>query len=210
MRVMHRDAGPLEIGNGVAYAERRELGEFSAVASSGAIDVDVTIGSPPSVVVRGDENLVGLVRTRVKNGTLVIDTERSHSTRVGLHVEVTTPRLHAVAVAGSGSIVAHGLDTARLDVAIAGSGDIAVAGRADRLDIDLSGSGDADALGLAAVDVDVDIAGSGDAKVSASKKLDVTIAGSGSVRYAGNPTTRSSIAGSGDLAKLALEVRAAR
>lgn len=111
--ILCRGAGCREIGNGIELAERRELGQFSAVQSSGSIDVDVAVGSPPSAAVRGDENIVPLVRTRVKNGTLVIDTERGYSTRLGLTVKVTAPRLDGVAVSGSGSICAQGVDAER-------------------------------------------------------------------------------------------------
>jgi hypothetical protein len=151
--------------------------------------------------VRGDENIVPLVRTRVKNGTLVIDTEHGYSTRLGLTVKVTAPRLDEVALHGSGSICAQGVDAERLDVAIYGSGDIELSGRAHRLDIQMRGSGDTDASALGAADVDVDISGSGDAHVVAQNTLDVAIRGSGDVRYAGDPKVHRSIAGSGEVAK---------
>lgn len=199
--VLCRGAGCRERGNGIELVERREVGEFSAVRADGSIDVDITVGSPASVEVRGDENIVPLVRTRVADRTLVIDTTRGHSTRIGLSVTITTPHLDAVALCGSGSIRAQGLETDRLDVAISGSGDVRLAGRADRLAIGISGSGDADAAALSATAVEVDIAGSGDADVVASERLDVDIAGSGSVRYAGDPAIHRSIAGSGDVAR---------
>jgi hypothetical protein len=196
-----RGGGCPQVGNGIEVAERRELGEFSAVQSYGSIDVDVTIGSPPSAEVRGDENIVKLVRTSVKNGALVIATEHGYSTRLGLTVKVKVPRLDELALSGSGSICAQGVDTERLDVAIRGSGDIQLAGRAQRLDIDMKGSGNTDATALAASDVAVQITGSGDADVVAQNTLDVAITGSGDVNYAGDPKVHRSIKGSGDVAK---------
>ena len=115
--------------------------------------------------------------------------------RIGLSVKVTVPRLDGVALSGSGSICAQGLDAEQLQVALSGSGDVELAGRARRLDIHMSGSGDTDATALAASDVAVDISGSGDADLVAHETLDVAISGSGDVRYAGDPKVHRSVSG---------------
>jgi len=212
------------VGNGKTASETRNSGEFNAIRLSGGIGLKLKQGSPASVVVHGDANLLPLIETvvegdrslhlRWKRGVSV----RSHTT---VFVEVVAPQVNAVASAGSGDIEidtmkvprlalsitgsgdlrAKGLATEDLSIGIAGSADLKLAGQASRMTIDLSGSGEVDASDLRSDDVTVGIAGSGDATVHAARKLVASIAGSGDVRYSGDPTVQRSIAGSGSVRK---------
>lgn len=86
----------------------------------------------------------------------------------------------------------------RLDVNLAGSGDIAT-GTAAAAKLRLAGSGDIDTRNVAGA-VEVDLAGSGDVDVgSVNGPLDIKIAGSGDVEVAGGEATAMtvSVAGSG-------------
>ena len=88
-------------------------------------------------------------------------------------------------MAGSGELGVEGVTAHRIDVQVAGSGDVRVRGAAQNLTVSVAGSGDARLGELEAEDVRVSVAGSGDARVNARQRLRASVAGSGDVRYRG-------------------------
>jgi hypothetical protein len=187
-------------GSGVAASQTRTVGEFRRIEVRGSTDVAVTAGRATSVVVTGDDNLLRYVVTEVAGGTLVIRQESgSHSPRVKLLVTVSTPALEGVAIHGSADVTVHGLSAERFRAHIAGSGDLAVAGRTGELEASVSGSGDMRLYDLLAQRAAVKIAGSGDVQVNVQQTLEARISGSGDVRYRGDPHTQISVHGSGSV-----------
>ncbi len=211
--------------------EMRTVPEFTAIASSGPVNISVSQGPVTSVQVTADEkelpNIETVVETGKRGATLQIRMKREgwgwswgkNSTPV--NVVIVTPRLTGLAVAGSGDIrvgalqtpslqmsisgsgdaLLMGLSTDEFGVSIAGSGDVSADGRAGKLTVSIAGSGDVRLADLRSDEVSVKIAGSGDAVVNAQKTLSVSIAGSGDVVYSGEATVKSSVAGSGTVKK---------
>ncbi len=210
-------------GSGTAASETRSLGEFSAIALGGAMNLNVTQGAVTSVQVQADDNLLSMIETVVEGQRLEIRWKKGASvyTRSPVRVTVVTPRLTALSTAGSGDIkleafstpslklsiagsgnaVLAGLSTDELQVGVSGSGDVHGAGKAAKVGVSIAGSGDVRLSDLRADDVQVRIAGSGDAAVNAMKTLNVSIAGSGDVVYSGDAQVKSSVAGSGSVKK---------
>jgi hypothetical protein len=209
-------------GNGRAASETRNTGEFNAIGLSGGMALKLRQGSPASVVVHGDSNLLPLIETVIEGDKLLkLRLKRAVSVRnhVPLLIEVVAPQVQAVASAGSGNIEidtmkaprlslsikgsgnlrAKDLNTGDLAISIAGSSGLTLAGQSSRMAIEVSGSGNIDASELRCDDVTVGIAGSGDAVVHASRKLVASIAGSGAIRYSGDPSVQQSVAGSGSV-----------
>ena len=103
-------------------------------------------------------------------------------------------------VYGSGDIRLPSLRATTVTISIKGSGDVAVAGDADRVDIEVMGSGDVRSRKLIAREASVKIMASGDVDVYAREKLTASIFGSGDIRYAGSPTDISrTVRGSGSI-----------
>jgi hypothetical protein len=215
------------VGSGRLASETRELPEFQAVELSGSMDLKIRQGTPQSVQVEADDNLLPLLETVVEGtgaqARLAIRWKRGQSirTRAKVLVTVVVPMLNAAALKGSGdlqidafntpalklSLAGAGdvrikdLSTEDLQLSLSGSGDVAGQGKARKLKISIAGSGDVRLAELESDEVRVSIAGSGDAAVNAQKSLDVSIAGSGDVSYVGNPAVKSSVAGSGSVSK---------
>ena len=79
-------------GSGVLKTEARTVGEFKRISSRGSADVAVKIGSPASVEVTADDNLVQYVTTEVKDGTLEIGMKSgSYHFSKGLKVAIRRP-----------------------------------------------------------------------------------------------------------------------
>lgn len=215
-------------GSGRVASESRTVGDFQAIALSGAMDLVVRQGTPPSLQVQADDNLLPLLETVVEPGrhgaTLQVRWKAgtyNMKQRSKVRVTAVVPQLSALSAAGAGDLKVESFKTPSLQLAlsgtgevrlddlsadelgvrISGSGSVAGKGAAAKVKINIAGSGDVRLLDLRADDVTVSIAGSGDAAVNAHKTLQVSIAGSGDVVYTGDAEVKRSVAGSGSVRK---------
>ena len=188
-------------GSGVAATQARPLAPLTGVDLVGANNVVVRVGARQSVTVHADNNLLGRVTTQVSSGTLVIgNTPGTLNARSPMFVAVSVPSLDALAVEGSGSISVTGINSPSLTVRIPGSGTIHAAGTTARLDVAIGGSGTALLSRLIARDATASIDGSGSIVLTATHSLDASISGSGTILYTGNPAQLTkSVTGSGTI-----------
>ena len=63
-------SNPLVQGNGQSIVEQRTVGSYSALDINGPVQVEVRVGSAPSLQVEGESNLLPLVRTEGSGSTL--------------------------------------------------------------------------------------------------------------------------------------------
>jgi membrane protein implicated in regulation of membrane protease activity len=186
------------VGSGNAVSQTRSVAPFSGVELTGSNNVVIRVGTPQSVVVRADSNLVGKVTTVVRDGRLLVGDNGSFTPETPMLVTVTAPSLDALTISGSGNVAATGVETSYLAVSIPGSGNLNVSGTAGNVDVEVAGSGGAKLEGLTARDARAVLAGSGAIALTATNSLDARIAGSGTIVYAGNPPhVTKSITGSG-------------
>jgi hypothetical protein len=211
-------------GSGKIVKQSREVGHFTAFATSVGGDVEIRQGNTEGVTVETDDNLQALIETVVENGTLRIRPARKNlslETRT-LKIVVMARTLERVAVAGSGAVGADKLSAERMQfdiggsgelkvrelraeslaVSLGGSGNLQVGGNVERLQVSIGGSGEVRAGKLAARDASVSIGGSGEATVWASKSLNLNVAGSGDIGYYGDPTLSQHLLGSGSIKRL--------
>jgi hypothetical protein len=150
--------------------------------------------------VRADDNLIGHVRTDVRDGVLVVSERGSFATSFPLAVEVTVPNLDSARLLGSGAISVDGVHARRFTAELPGSGMLTVSGTADELDASLAGSGNMQLGDLTARFVTATVAGSGRLEVHATHALDASIPGSGGIFYSGRPKTlKQTVSGSGTI-----------
>ena len=214
-------------GNGDEVTIKRTTGDYDAIGVSGWFDVYLVDGKEGELELSGESNLLEYIVTEVKNGKLVIKTEKGvnlkpSSWKNGITITVPVESVDAIALSGSGDIVSkttiktNHLDTAMsgsgditLDVdtnsvsaSMSGSGDITLSGSTKDFEATISGSGDIKAFEMNADNVDATVSGSADIKVTANKMLKARVSGSGDITYKGNPEkldTKTS--GSGDISK---------
>jgi hypothetical protein len=188
-----------------AATEARPVAEFTAVAVSAPVRVEVALGERDGVELEGDAGAIARIETTVEKGVLRIRLkERSLRWDYKVVAHVTARRIGALSVAGSGDVHAKELRGEALAIDVAGSGDVIVdAGKVGSLNLNIAGSGDVRMAKVEARSVSVSIAGSGDAIVWARESLSVSVVGSGDVRYYGDPAVSRSIVGSGDIRRLA-------
>ena len=186
-------------GSGIRAEEIREVPEFASIALRAAVDVTVEVGSPASITIAGDDNLVPLLETEVRGNELVIRSDQNLAPRVGLSVRVTTPELGAFSISGSGDVEIEGLEREHFEAAISGSGTLEARGRVDRLEATISGSGDMRLGELSAREAEARISGSGDMELHVEELLEYSVSGSGDIRYRGAARVEGKVAGSGSI-----------
>jgi hypothetical protein len=119
--------------------------------------------------------------------------------RKGLEITVSGVALRNVALGGADIDMQLGrLDQDRLNLSLAGTGEISAGGRVDRLELSIAGSGNV-RMGDAKVQrADIHIAGSGDVTVTPREEANVHVAGSGNIRMTAMPVRLNQfITGSG-------------
>ena len=215
-------------GSGVAAAQHRDVGAFTAVALGASFAVILRSSSREGIDVVADDNLMPLIVTKMEGigagRTLKLDVAPGAriDPKTPIVITVDVVRLDAIALGGSGSVVGTNLkqsklattiggsgeirlpslDAGELEVSIGGSGRFVADGRAGKLSVRIAGSGHCVAGQLVAGNVSASVAGSGTAMVHADNVLDVSIAGSGDVLYSGNARPRASLVGRGRLKRL--------
>ena len=74
-------------GSGVPRTEEREVGAFDRIELSGSGRLEVTTGPLSALSVTADDNLLGLLRTEVVDGTLIIERTRPRAEGGGPAIE---------------------------------------------------------------------------------------------------------------------------
>lgn len=206
-------------GNGNKISESRRFSDLSRIKVRGGIDVEVQPGSP-SMRVEADENLMRYIETREENGWLIVTTSDNTDLKSNhpIRVFLTTDKVRDINIAGSGHVRGLGKFSGadRLNVLVAGSGDVEMAVNTPKVEVDIrgsgtvrltgetrdaaveiAGSGDYKASDLLTENTNVAIVGSGDAEVHADNNLTAKLVGSGTVYYRGKANVHTTGAGSG-------------
>jgi hypothetical protein len=214
-------------GNGEKVTIDRSTHDYDAIAVSGWFDVDLVDGKEGQLTLEGESNLLEYITTEVKNGKLIIKTEKNVNLKPsnwnsGIRITVPVESVSSISLSGSGDIVGKttikvekletamsgsgditlDIDTNSVGARMSGSGDITFSGNTANFTASISGSGDIKAFELEADNVEATVSGSADIKVTANKSLTARVSGSGDITYKGNPEkldTKTS--GSGDISK---------
>jgi hypothetical protein len=190
-------------GSGVAATQARDVAAFTGVELAGSNNVVIHVGDrqKQSVVVKGDDNLLGRVTTEVQSGKLVIgNTPGNLTTKSPMSVEVSVPTLTVLTLTGSGNVAVDGIQAERLVVSLAGSGNLGGSGAVTRLEATLGGSGNIQFAHVVADDVRAVVSGSGNIFATATRSFDGSISGDGAIVYTGSPQdVTKSVTGTGTI-----------
>ncbi len=154
-----------------AAQQTRDVPECSADAVSAGLHANASIGARAPLTLRGEESVLSLVATEVKDGRLEIGWKRSsglfHKHSGTVEVTVRAPQIVALRASGGASIKA----------ALAPS---------DRLRLEASGGGSIDATGLAIKELDAEAsAGELDLRGVSGARLNVSASGGATVEAEG-------------------------
>lgn len=182
-------------GSGVRKTEKRDVGEFSAIDTSGLLNVEVTCQKTSSLEIEGDDNLLSLIETRVVNGVLRIKSTKNYRSREPIVVRITTPNLDRIEASGAGKFRITDVKNDRFEIHSSGVVAISASGETKSLEIDESGAGSIDTHNLLANSADVSVSGAAGVDVYAREQLEVTVSGAAHVTYSGDPKVSKHVNG---------------
>lgn len=211
----------------VNISENRDVSGFDAIEFSTFGKMNIMQGGVESLNISGPDNLVPEIRTTVRNGTLIIETDENLTIRPinneieliftlvvddltslaisglgDVQIEPLTTSSMTIDMSGAGMLVQNQITTDRLNIDISGLGDIEVSGQAAQAEIEISGAGSVDAPDLRIQTAEINVSGLGGATLWVTEQLTGDISGAGSVSYYGNPQTGTSSSGLGEFKSL--------
>jgi hypothetical protein len=191
-------------GNGVLKTEKRFVTEFYGVENHTDFDVEIIADRDYGVEVIADENLLSYIKTSVRDGNLIVDTDndRCIKSRHDIVIEVRMPSIDMIELTGSGNIDADDFDCNNIEIRNSGSGDIDILNivSPEVVDIVLTGSGDIVLWGKARKGI-YTLSGSGNIEADDFKveHCEATNSGSGNIYCYVYDFLRATISGSGDI-----------
>ena len=189
-------------GSGIVKTEKRDVGAFTAIDVSGAYEVDIICQKEPGVEIEGDDNILPLVETYVKNNTLYITHKSGFNVKRAIRLRVTTQNLEMVSSSGASKITLDGVKNEQLLIETSGASKIDAAGETKALEIESSGASRVDVRELRAAHVKVSMSGAGNARVYATEEVKAEVSGAASVTYYGEPkVVNKNVSGAGSVNK---------
>lgn len=178
-------------GSGNVAVEKREVRDFTGVDASGAMMVEITVGRDFAVELEGDDNILPLIKTEVRNGVLHIERQSRTSfwSKNRVTARVSLPQLDNLDVSGASSATITGVKSESLDLNASGASKIEISGEARTAKIDLSGASKLNGENLRIVRADVEASGASKAIVFVSEVITADASGASKIIYLGNPTT---------------------
>lgn len=153
-------------------SETRTIGaDVTQIDLSGPIDMTLRQGAVASLVVKGEQRLLGNIDTTQEGKLLHIGTKGMllHH-RQPLQVVLVLPSIDKLSIRGSGDSTINGFSGDKVDVQLFGSGNVKFNGRYKDVSAAVHGSGDMEMNGGSSDKVDVALVGSGQMTVVGSCK----------------------------------------
>lgn len=177
--------------DGAIITETLKVESFDSIDVDGAARLEVTIGEPASVVVRGSEKSVRRVESRVSGNTLHIKARIRdwviRNDRARLTFQVTMPRLQSLRLEGGNDVHVVGFAGGATEIRASGALNMDADGHLEKLTVRMSGAGHADLSRLVANEATVTVDGVGSVIVNPRESLDATMNGVGAIFYTGSP-----------------------
>jgi hypothetical protein len=174
-------------GSGIVKTEKRSLASFSSLDANYVGSIQVRSQGQESFEISGDDNIIPLITTEVKNDTLYIRSSQQYNSRDKLKIIISTPDFKRFVFDGVGDVILSNVKNDRLEIVLRGVGSLSVSGETKEADITLTGVGSIDAKELHAVNAMVNSDGVGSVDIYVTGQLDVTASGVGEINYYGSP-----------------------
>lgn len=169
-------------GAGPVVTKTLDLQSFNKILLAGVADFNIHIGTPQSVVLNAQQNIIDVMTCKVEDQTLKVGLMENISIEGhdGIRFDVTVPAISNINLTGVGDFELAGADQSELTVTVTGVGDIK-------------------AYEMKVNSCNIVITGVGNCQVNVITGLIAKITGIGNIFYKGNPSISSSITGSGKI-----------
>jgi len=175
-------------GNGIFASEVRELNKFDEInIALGYNNITVNCGNEPSIHISGDENILPLITTEIRKGTLTISSDSTFDTKSDSEIIININTLNDFTFDGVGETIINHVNGKKLNCNINGVGSCELNGIIKSFNVIVNGVGSVNAQKLIADEVVANLNGLGSVKLYAKNSLDASVNGIGGLTYFGNP-----------------------
>ena len=188
-------------GSGNRQTQKREIAPFTSIQTEGAFTIEVACQKDVSLEVEGDDNILPLVTTEVKNNVLRLSTKGSSSPSEPVRIKISVPNLEVLNVSGAGKIDIKGLNNENFAIDADGAPTINVSGSTKMVNIHTNGAGKINTYNLNAARAIVNSNGAAEVELDVDEQLDVTVNGPSSVTYKGDPVVNKNVNGPGKVTR---------
>jgi hypothetical protein len=215
------DFGPGIKGNGVVVEENREItDDFTEVSASEGIEVTVTQAADFEITVEGDENIIDLIGTDIKNGKLRIHaienigraTKKVHvslpqitalrsSSGADLRAENEIKADHLEIDASSGALVQLSISAEDVDIDASSGANLDLSGSAQKAFIDGSSGANINAKKLFTTECNAEASSGSNIGIHVSQSLTADASSGGNISYSGDATVQKKKSVSGSVHK---------
>ncbi len=194
-------AAPDPVPGGQASETRSITTPVERIVISGPVELSVRPSAKTELIVKGDPRLVPRVTTRTEGKNLLIST-RGIFVSVNRHetarIELQLPQLAELVSEASGDVTIRGFEQEKMEIRLAGAGQVLADGNIQQLKAQLTGSGNLNLSIPSAKMVDLYHAGSGNAILKGrTRQIQVKLQGSGDVNAASLETRILTVDSSG-------------
>ncbi len=212
------DFGPGIKGNGVVVEENREItADFTEISASEGLEVTVTQANNFEITVEGDENIIDLIGTEIKNGKLRIHAIENIG-RATKKVHVSLPKITALRSssganlsteneintdnleidASSGALVRIDVTAEAIDIDASSGANLDLSGSAQKAYIDGSSGANINAKKLFTTDCNAEASSGANIGINVSESLTADASSGGNISYSGDATVqkKKSVSGS--------------
>ena len=199
--------GPTVTGNGNVTKEQRDVDSFDKINVTRGLNVYLSPGDVPKIIVEADENLLDYIETEVNDKTLNITSSALIRRSKSMKVFVTTTKLSKIhASAGSnvnsedliscgdldisasaGSNIKLQIDAEDIEVSASAGSNITLEGNASEAELKASSGSNIKAEKLKANECNARTSSGANIWIKVTNELDGRASSGGNVFYSGNP-----------------------
>ena len=155
-------------GSGARKTEKRDLKSFKSIDTEGAYEIDVTCQKPASFEIEGDDNILPLIKTEVRDGVLYVTSDRNYNSSQMVSLRIALPDLERVTTRGASKAHITDVKTESLTLNSKGAAKVDAAGQVKLVKIQSEGAGKIDAGNLHAEKAKVTASGAASVDVYAA------------------------------------------
>ncbi len=193
-------------GDGDVIKNQREISSFNGIDVGGAFKVFLTQGSIEKLEVEADANLMDVIKTEVKGGTLYISTKEDIRDYEALNIYLTFKEIDEMEISGACQVTGEGkftfsdlemdcsgastvelkLSANTMELDCSGASNMTLYGSVQKVEMDVSGASHFDAYDLEVENYEIEVSGAASAKIFVSGELSAEVSGAAHLKYKGD------------------------
>jgi Putative auto-transporter adhesin, head GIN domain len=176
-------------GSGNFQTQFRNIDRYDAIDVFGTYDIEVNARQSSAFQISGDDNILPLIKTEVRDKTLFVYVDRhvNISPKLRLKIKTSSDRIEQISTQGVNNLTVDNLDNNAFKLTQNGTGNTKLSGKTNSFLSTINGSIYINARQFYSQQAAIKLLGTSHIDVYANEELKLDILGMGKVNYYGNP-----------------------